>query len=300
MSLAGQYLLLQLLIVLAVLVAVVAISLAQSAATFERVEGRRALSAAEALGSNPAVRELLPTAEPRAGAALPAVAESVRTVSGSSHVALAKMDRTVVASSDPGLLGQPLELGASRVLEGRAWTGVVAGSGNPVLSAHVPVLDDTGKMIGIASISRDYPTTLERLGDAIPNLVTYVGVASVLGVAGSFLLSRRVKRQTLGMEPSEITGLVENREAMLHGLKEGVVALDPNERITVANDSARELLGLPEDCVGKRLNSLPVDPALKVVLTRDQPDPDQLVLVGERLVVLNRVPIRSPSGHSSP
>ena len=293
MSLAGQYLLLQLLIVLAVLVAVVAISLAQSAATFERVEGRRALSAAEALGSNPAVRELLPTAEPRAGAALPAVAESVRTVSGSSHVALAKLDRTVVASSDPGLLGQPLELGASRVLEGRAWTGVVAGGGSTVLSAHVPVLDDAGKMIGIASISRDYPTTLERLGDAIPNLVTYVGVASVLGVAGSFLLSRRVKRQTLGMEPSEITGLVENREAMLHGLKEGVVALDPNERITVANDSARELLGLPEDCVGKRLNSLKVDPALKVVLTRDQPDPDQLVLVGERLVVLNRVPIRS-------
>jgi two-component system, CitB family, sensor kinase len=80
---------------------------------------------------------------------------------------------------------------------------------------------------------------------------------------------------------------------MLHGLKEGVVALDPNERITVANDSARELLGLPADCVGKKLASLPVDPALKVVLTRDQPDPDQLVLVGERLVVLNRVPIRS-------
>jgi sensor histidine kinase regulating citrate/malate metabolism len=148
-------------------------------------------------------------------------------------------------------------------------------------------------MIGIASISRNYPSTLERLGDAVPNLLTYLGVASVLGVAGSLLLSRRVKRQTLGMEPSEITGLVENREAMLQGLKEGVVALDPHERITVANDSARKLLGLPPDCVGKKLASLPVDPALKVVLTREQPDPDQLVLVGERLVVLNRVPIRS-------
>ena len=293
MSLAGQYLVLQLLIVLAVLVAVVAISLAQSAATFERVEGRRALAAAEALGNNPAVRELLPTAEPRTGAALPAVAESVRTVSGSSQVALAKLDRTVVAASDPGMLGQQLELGESRVMEGRAWTGVVGGSSAAVLSAHVPVLDDAGKMIGIASISRNYPTTLERLGDAVPNLLTYLGVASVLGVAGSLLLSRRVKRQTLGMEPSEITGLVENREAMLHGLKEGVVALDPNERITVANGTARELLGLPTDCVGKKLASLPVDPALKVVLTRNQRDPDQLVLVGERLVVLNRVPIRS-------
>ena len=105
MSLAGQYLLLQLLIVLAVLVAVVAISLAQSAATFERIEGRRALSAAEALGNNPAVRALLPSAEPRGSASLAAVAESVRTVSGSSQVALAQLDRTVVASSDPDLLG---------------------------------------------------------------------------------------------------------------------------------------------------------------------------------------------------
>ncbi|MGY4541612.1 two-component system CitB family sensor kinase [Arthrobacter sp. UYNi723] len=293
MSLAGQYLVLQLLIVFAVLVAVVAISLAQSAAAFERVEGRRALSAAEALGANPTVRALLPAAEPRGGSALPAVAESVRTVSGSSHVALAKLDRTVVASSNPSLLGQPLELGASRVLEGRAWTGVVDGSGTEELSAHVPVLDDTGQMIGIASISRNYPSTLERLGDAVPNLLTYLGVASVLGVAGSLLLSRRVKRQTLGMEPSEITGLVENREAMLHGLKEGVVALDPYERITVANDSARALLGLPADCVGKRLAGLSVEPALKEVLTREQPEPDQLVLVGDRLVVLNRVPIRS-------
>ncbi|MEE2570195.1 sensor histidine kinase [Pseudarthrobacter sp. J64] len=293
MSLAGQYLVLQLLIVLAVLVAVVAISLAQSAAAFERIEGRRALSAAEALGNNPTVRELLPDAEPRSGAALPAVAESVRLVSGSERVALARMDRTVVASNDPGMLGQPLELGASRVMEGRAWTGSVGGSGRALLSAHVPVLDDSGEMIGIASISRNYPSTLERLGEAVPNLLTYLGVASVLGVAGSLLLSRRVKRQTLGMEPSEITGLVENREAMLHGLKEGVVALDPHGRITVANDSARELLGLPADCVGKALAGLKVEPALKDVLTREQPAADQLVLVGERLVVLNRVPIHS-------
>ena len=141
-------------------------------------------------------------------------------------------------------------------------------------------------MIGIASISRTIRPRSERLGDAVPNLLTYLGVASVLGVAGSLLLARRVKRQTLGMEPSEITGLVENREAMLHGLKEGVVALDPHERITVANDSARALLGLPADCVGKKLHSLAVEPALKEVLTREQPGPDRLVLVGDRLVVL--------------
>ena len=293
MSLAGQYLRLQLLIVLAVLVAVVAISLAQSAASFERIEGRRALSAAETLAANPTVRGLLKDAQPGSGAALPSVAESVRTISGSSHVALARADRIVVTSSDPSQQGRQLELGDSVVMSGRAWTGVVRTGSGDALSAHVPVLDDTGEIVGIAAVGRTYPSVIERLADAVPNLLTYLGVASVLGVAGSLLLARRVKRQTLGMEPDEITGLVENREAMLHGLKEGVVALDPEQRITVANDSARRLLGLPDDCVGKDLASLEVEPSLKEVLTEDQPVADRLVLVGESLVVLNRVPIRS-------
>ena len=129
-------------------------------------------------------------------------------------------------------------------------------------------------MVGIASIGRNYPSALERLGDAVPNLLTYLGVASVLGVAGSLLLARRVKRQTLGMEPGEITGLVENREAMLHGLKEGVVALDPQERITVVNDSARRAAGPARRLRGQGVcGSLAVEPALKEVLTEDQPGP---------------------------
>jgi sensor histidine kinase regulating citrate/malate metabolism len=293
MSLAGQYLRLQLLIVLAVLVAVVAISLAQSAAAFERIEGRQALSAAETLAANPAVRSLLPDAQPQGNSVLPSVSEAVRTISGSSQVALARSDRTVVTSSDPSQNGRQLELGDSAVMSGRAWTGVVGTGAGEAVAAHVPVLDDAGKMVGIAVVGRNYPSVLERLGDAVPNLLTYLGVASVLGVAGSLLLARRVKRQTLGMEPDEITGLVENREAMLHGLKEGVVALDPQQRITVVNDSARSLLGLPHDCVGKDLGSLAVPPLLREVLTGDQPGPDRLVLVGEKLLVLNRMPMRS-------
>ncbi len=94
----------------------------------------------------------------------------------------------------------------------------------------------------MASVGRDVPSVWTRLGDVAPNLLVYLGVASVLGLGGSLLLSRRVKRQTLGMEPAEIVGLVEHREALVHGVKEGVIALDRDGRVTVANDSARDLL----------------------------------------------------------
>ncbi len=292
-TLAGQYLVLQLLIVLAVLVGVIAISLAQSAQAFERVEGRRALSAAETLAAMPAVRSLLPGAEPRLGSALPAVAESVRTVSGSSFAILARPDRTIITSPDPSQLGELLPLGESSVLSGRAWTGEVNMDGTTSLVAHVPVLDDRGQTVGIAAVGREYPSTWERLGEAGPNLLTYLGVSLALGTAGSLLLARRVKRQTLGLEPEEIAGLVEHREAMLHGVKEGVIALDPQQRITLTNDSARQLLGLPLDCVGRSLDELDLMPQLREVLTRDQADADRLVLVGERVVVFNRMPMRS-------
>jgi two-component system CitB family sensor kinase len=158
----------------------------------------------------------------------------------------------VVASSDPGLLGGKLDIGASRVMEGRAWTGVVAESSAAVLSAHVPVLDDGGKMIGIAAISRNYPPPWSAWGMQFPICspiwawpVSWVWPVPCCCPGAS-------NARPWAWNRDEITGLVENREAMLHGLKEGVVALDPNERITVANDSARELLGLPADCVGKK------------------------------------------------
>lgn len=296
MTLARQFLLLQLLIVLVVLVFVAALSIAQSAADFRRVEGRGALSAAENLAAMPLVRDRLPDAVPRGGAALPALAESVRAQSDASGVLLVRPDRTVVVSSDPTLLGDRLQLRGSDVLEGRSWTGVVERGGQRFVAAHAPVLsqtdDEVGELVGFVVIQRSYPSLLQLLQRAAPNLAIYLGVASLLGLGGSLLLSRRVKRQTLGLEPVEIAGLVEHREAMLHGLKEGVVALDNQQRVTLVNDSARELLGLPFDGTGRTLAALEVDPVLRQALTEES-GVDRMVLVGDRVLVLNRMPMRS-------
>ncbi|HSV40385.1 MAG TPA: ATP-binding protein, partial [Nocardioidaceae bacterium] len=220
-------------------------------------------------------------------------AEANRTVSGSAFVAITRADVTVVVSSDPTLIGEPLPLGASDVELGRRWTGVVTVHGRELIVAHVPIQRNSGAMIGIAVIGRDVPTRWERVENAVPNLAAYLGVASALGVVGSFLLSRRIKRQTMGLEPPEIAGLVEHREAMLHGIKEGVIALDPNERVTLVNDSALSLLGLPANAVGQRLSDIGVESQVREVLTRTQPGPDRLVLVGDRVLAFNRMPLRS-------
>ena len=59
-----------------------------------------------------------------------------------------------------------------------------------------------------------------------------------------------------GLEPLEITGLVEHRDATLHGIREGMVAVDLAGTVTLVNDVARSLLRLPHDAVGRHVADL--------------------------------------------
>jgi sensor histidine kinase regulating citrate/malate metabolism len=296
LTLAGQFLVLQLAIVLVVLVAVAAVSLAQSARTFERVEGRHALSVAETVAANPVVRSGFTGGDREA---LAAAAETARTTSGMTRVELAGADGRILTSQDPGQVGAVLPHGGATVHGRRAWTGTTSVGGAVFLTARVPVLsaDPTrvGELVGVVSVGRRSPSTTERLRTAVPNLLTYLGIASALGLAGSWLLARRVKRQTHGLEPREIAGLVEHREAMLHGIKEGVIALDHDERVTLVNDVAAALLALPPDPVGRTLTGLGVEGRLYDVLTGRVAGTgaDEAVVGTDRVLVLNRMPVRS-------
>jgi two-component system CitB family sensor kinase len=294
MSLAGQLLALQLVIVCVVLVCVAAVSLAQSNARFRDTEGRRALAVAETVAANRLVRSAFEPADRRRF--IPQariVAESDRAVSGSSYVVIGGADRVVIASPDPDQIDRPLDLHGSPVLAGRAWVGTVRDDYR-ALAAHVPVLSEgTREVIGFVAVGRRYPTLLESLASAAPDLLGYLGIATALGVAGSLLAARWVKRQTFGLEPREIAGLVEHRDAMLHGIKEGVLALDLHQRVTLVNDEAAQLLDLPPDPVGRSLQELAVDRRLDDALSGRASETDQAVPVGARVLILNRMPISS-------
>ncbi|MGL4744602.1 MAG: sensor histidine kinase, partial [Dermatophilaceae bacterium] len=109
-----------------------------------------------------------------------------------------------------------------------------------------------------------------------------------------WLLSRRIKRQTRGMEPREIAELAEHREALLRGIAEGVVALDPQHRVTLVNEVARRLLDLPEHAVGASVADLRIDGRLREVLIGEasQP-PDAAGPAGPVAAARDQIVIRS-------
>ncbi|MFE4666961.1 ATP-binding protein [Streptomyces sp. NPDC056716] len=270
-TLAGEMLVLQLAIVVMVLLAVAAVSLAQSEATFDRVEGRRVTALAEQLAATPLVRgQLEQPLLPRE--ALAPLVNSTRTQSGVTSVTIADGNGLIVSSTDPTVIGEPLPRAAGAGAEpDRGWSGELSLGDSRERVAQVPVLGEqegsVGRVLGTVMIGEESPTVWQRLNNASSYLIAYLGIASGLGLAGSWLLARRVKRQTLGLEPREIAGLAEHREAMLYGLAEGVVALDPQHRLTLVNDVGRRLLDLPADCEGRGLDALGIDGRLRDVLT---------------------------------
>lgn len=292
-SLAGEMLVLQLAIVVVVLLAVAAVSLAQSQATFNRVEGRRVSALAEQLAANPLVRSQL--VRPAPGEALAPLVLATQEQSGVTSVTVADGAGRIVSSTDPTVVGERMRLGPGTA-RGRGWSGQLTRDGNRELAAQVPVLGATeenlGRILGTVMIGEADPTVWQRLSGASSYLLAYLGIASGLGVAGSWALARRVKRQTLGLEPGEIAGLAEHREAMLYGIAEGVIALDPQHRLTLVNDMGRRLLDLPEDCVGHSLEDLGIDGRLRDVLSGTAAgERDEVVVRHGRVLVMNRMTV---------
>src|SRR3954452_4108271 len=120
LSLAGQLLALQVVIILVVLVGVTAVTVAQSTTGAEQTEGRRAQAVAETLANSRALRDAVAQGTV---AYIRVAAETTRTNSGSASVVVARPDRFVLASADPSELRRRYDVGESTVLPGRRWGG---------------------------------------------------------------------------------------------------------------------------------------------------------------------------------
>ncbi|OLR92997.1 sensor histidine kinase [Actinokineospora bangkokensis] len=275
----------QLVVVFALLACVALFSVVQSRKSFADVEGRRLLSVAENVAATPGVRENV--ADPLRRDPLPVFAEGARSLSGADFVLITDSARRVLTSPDPGQVGTTLDVGASTIGAGRSWVGEVGGS----LVAHVPVIADDGAVVGLVAAGKATPGFFAGIGDSAQDALALLGIATALGIAGSVLLAWRVKRQTLGLEPWEIAGLAEHREALLHGIREGVLGLDQQHRITLVNARARDLLALPGECVGADVGAFGLNERIIDVLTGRAPGQDQIVLRAGRVLVINRLPI---------
>lgn len=273
-------------VVAVVLVAVAAVSVTQSTKEFRDVRGQRMIAVAENLASTPIVRERF--ADPFAAQILAPEVDRAVALSGAEVAEIVDPAGTIRVSADPSRLGRTLDLAGSGARQGRAWFGDLDIEGVHSLSGQVPINDINGVVLAVVSVSERYPSVWQLLSGAGERLLVYLGLGAALGMLASWLLSRRIKRQTRGLEIAEIASLAEHREALLHSIREGVLAVNNEGVITVLNDSAQALLDVTPDAVGRRADQVGIDQAVTEFLLSGEDGRDVVIVTRTRVLALNR------------
>src|SRR5207253_6353416 len=190
---------------------------------------------------------------------------------------------------DPEQIGQRVSTDPSPALQGQAWVGIEQGTLGWSVRAKVPIFGAQGQVVGIVSVGFLEDQVNATVLQWMPVIGGNVALALGLGIAGSLLLARRLKRQTFGLQPSDIAALLEQRESMLHGIREGMVATDRDGRITLVNDEARRLLGLEGPVEGRKIEECVPAGRLRDVLTGSRGGTDQMLLARARVLLANRM-----------
>lgn len=255
----------------------------------------QARSIAVALGDAPGVAEALDAGDPHHR--LPGLGERVRHDAAASYVVI--IDRSGVRYShpNPALIGRRIEEPVV-ALDGVVRTGIDEGSLGRSANARAPVLDAAGRAVGEVSVGILESEVGSRFVQHMGPVALYTVLALGIGVGASLGLARRIKRATFDLEPAEIVALVQEREAMLHGIREGVLAIDTVGRLNVLNDEARRLLALPTAQIGRPVEDLLPEGRLRSIVTGDISGPDLVAVTDEHLLVLNRMPVVAAGHHA--
>ncbi|MFE0864545.1 sensor histidine kinase [Streptomyces rochei] len=286
----SQVLLMQLAIAAGVAVLATGLFLAPLGDQLDDQAMRRALAIAQTTAQQPQIAEDVRDTPPTAGGPVQREAERIREATGAEYVVV--MDRRGVrwSHTDPGRVGETVSTDPGQALAGREVMEIDEGTLGRSARGKVPLREADGDVVGAVSVGIAYDSVRARLIHAIPGLFAYAGGALAVGALAAWLISRRVQRQTRDLAFSDIAGLLAEREAMLHGIREGVVALDRGGRVRLLNDEAQRLLGIGGEAVGRSPDEALGAGRTADVLAGRVTGTDLLTVRGQRVLVANRMP----------
>ncbi|MFG2616101.1 SpoIIE family protein phosphatase [Streptomyces sp. NPDC048507] len=296
-SLAGQVFALEAVIVLVLITAATLALVFQARYDSQQDARHRSLAAAEAFAHAPGLPAALASADPTA--ALQSRAEGARRASGVDFIAVLSRDGVRYTDSRPDLIGQRTTGDLARALAGQPFTEVFTGKPSDAVRAVVPVRDDRGAVVGLVSTGIEVQNVGQALRGQLPLLLGSAAGALLLGTGGAALVSRRLRRQTRGLGPTEMARMNEHHEAVLHAVREGVLIVDAGHRLLLANDEARRLLDLPSDAEQRHVGDLGLDPGMTELLVSGRVATDEVHLAGDRLLAVNVRPTKAFGGRPS-
>jgi len=177
-------------------------------------------------------------------------------------------------------------------LEGKENVSVNHGVLAEALRVFTPVYDDNHQQIGVVAVGISLNKVDEQISRSRWGAIWTVLFSALMGTLGTWGLVHLLKRILFGLEPYEISALFEQRQAMLQSLKEGVIAVDSQGRVTMINHAARQILLLPASS-NDEPRHMPMLASLRRVSQTGKALQDQEIDCNGRLLLCNTFPVRS-------
>ncbi len=251
---------------------------------------QRVTGVAETLAETPTVRAALDLPEP--SRVLQPYADRVRAQTGVDFITIMTPSGMRYTHPNPALIGKPFLGHIGPAQRGTTFTETYAGSLGPSLRVVTPIME-AGRVRGLISVGITLDAIGRDLRGRVIALVEVAALALLLGAAGTYVINLRLRRATHGLGPTELSRMYEYHDAMVHAVREGLILLDQERRMTLCNDGARHLLGLPAQADDRPVTELGLPPGLTQALLDDQPRRDEIHVTDDRVLVINTSPAES-------
>lgn len=281
MSLRSQLFLLQLSIVLIIVLIAGSVAIRMQEQQIRDAYETRMVGVAQSVAQLPTIVEAFDDARP--SDTIQPIADLIAQSTNVTYVVVTDDAGIRYSHPNPEMIGSMVSTDPSVPLSGDTFVGTQTGTLGESWRVKVPIFDDDGSVIGTASVGILESRLSQDLQEDLPQLLVWLIAAALLGSAGAIYVSRLVWRRIYKLEPEEIATLLETRDAMLHGIGEGVVAVDERGNVALLNDEARRLLGLDDAAVGRPVVEV-LEPSLAGMLDSEGAL-ETTVLVGERVLL---------------
>jgi two-component system CitB family sensor kinase len=261
--------------------------------SIEQQIGNRALSIAVTTASRPDVIAGFNSNQP--SEVLQPIAESVRQLSGAEYVVIGNLEGIRYAHPVVERIGQKMvgDDNERALIDGESYISEATGTLGPALRGKTPIKNAQGEIIGVISVGFLKEDISNTFFEYVDTILTIVLLAIFLGVIGSTILARSIKKVLFNLEPAEIAHLYNERNTLIESVREGIIMVDKNAKISMANPAAYEMLSIQNgtQLVGRSIEEVLPNTLLPYVLTTGEKQFDRPMVVRGKKAIVNRIPI---------
>jgi two-component system, CitB family, sensor histidine kinase CitS len=264
----------------------------------EEDKGRLALEISKTVSLIPPIIDAIQSSNP--SKTIQPIAEKIRKETGAEFVVVGNKEGIRYSHPVKSMIGKKMIGGDNEraITKGEFYISKAKGTLGPSIRGKSPIFSKNGDIIGIVSVG----FLLEDVHQQILNNVFKVILVSLFAVFISLicssLLGRNIRKDTMGLEPYEIANLYKEKNAVIHGVKEGILAVNKDGFITTMNQPAKGLLHIEGSVRHLKVDGLFPSEYIYEVLRTGAPQVDKEMNWKDKTVIVNCTPLFDEIGIS--